>query len=827
MKILSPLFLLLVFSLNSYSQVTGKVSDPTGEPLPYVNIYIEGSFSGTTSNENGDYELEVSEDGSYTVVFQSLGYKTQKKEIAPSSYPFRLDVELHEETTTLDEVVINSEGNPANEIMRQAIEKREFHRNKIKSYTADFYSRGIWKIENAPEKILGQEVGDLGGGLDSTRSGIIYLSETVSKITFRAPDDFKERIIASKVSGQDNGFSLNSARDATLNFYDNSISLNSELISPLADYAFNYYDYKLVGTFFNDRGQLINKIEVTPKRPKDRVFSGHVYIVEDSWQLFGVELRTTGEAMQVPPIEELVFKQDFNYSEEEELWVTISQTVDFRFGMFGISGSGRFTAVYTDYNFDPDFEKGTFGNEILSFEPEANKKDSLFWRNERPIPLTLEEKNDYRSKDSIQEKRESKPYLDSLDRVRNKFGLGDLLTGYTYSNSYEKWYLNFNSPLFNMNVNTVQGYNTHFETSFHKNTSESYGSYWRLFAKADYGFSEERLRVAGGFQQKFNNISRPIFTISGGMAIDQINSTEPISELMNGITTNFFERNYLKLYELLYFRTSYREEFFNGFEGLASFSFENRSPLFNHWNSPWVDREKLEFTSNNPLEPFNYNSAPFQEHHMFKFSLSANINFGQKYMSYPDGKYNLNENKYPELSIDYDKGISTNAAAYDYDHLELGLTQVLSLGNKGEFGYNLVGGSFFNDREVSFLDYRHFKGNQTRVGTSSKYLDRFNLLPYYALSTSNNYLEAHVEHNFQGWVLGKLPLINYLNFELVLGAHRLMIDETAPYSEFSVGLDNLGFGKFRFLRLDYVVSEFEGNRDGAFIFGLKFLNILQ
>ena len=92
MKILSPLFLLLVFSLNSYSQVTGKVSDPTGEPLPYVNIYIEGSFSGTTSNENGDYELEVSEDGSYTVVFQSLGYKTQKKEIAPSSYPFRLDV---------------------------------------------------------------------------------------------------------------------------------------------------------------------------------------------------------------------------------------------------------------------------------------------------------------------------------------------------------------------------------------------------------------------------------------------------------------------------------------------------------------------------------------------------------------------------------------------------------------------------------------------------------------------------------------------------------------------------------------------------------------
>jgi hypothetical protein len=42
-----------------------------------------------------------------------------------------------------------------------------------------------------------------------------------------------------------------------------------------------------------------------------------------------------------------------------------------------------------------------------------------------------------------------------------------------------------------------------------------------------------------------------------------------------------------------------------------------------------------------------------------------------------------------------------------------------------------------------------------------------------------------------------------------------------------VGIDNLGFGKYRFLRLDYAISNFEGNRQGAFIFGLKFLGILD
>jgi hypothetical protein len=68
---------------------------------------------------------------------------------------------------------------------------------------------------------------------------------------------------------------------------------------------------------------------------------------------------------------------------------------------------------------------------------------------------------------------------------------------------------------------------------------------------------------------------------------------------------------------------------------------------------------------------------------------------------------------------------------------------------------------------------------------------------------------------------------NELNYNLILGAHFLSTQNNKPYSEYLVGIDNLGFGKYRLLRLDYVISNFDGSQEGAFIFGLKFLGMLD
>lgn len=827
MKRRLQLAILLIFiSTSVSSQVIGTVSDTGNQLLPYVNIYTEDGLKGTTTNEEGAYQLKLTQPGNYTLVFQFLGYESLRKQVKIEGFPYKLDVILTPEITNLEEITVKSGENPADKIIRNAIDNRKENLAKIEQYTADYYSRGLWRIKNAPEKILGQEIGDLGGGLDSTRSGIVYLSETISEITYKAPDDFKEKILASKVSGNDNGFSLNSAQESDFTFYKNTVDINAKIVSPIADYAFNYYNYILEGVFYDDAGHLINKIRVIPKRPKDRVFFGTIYIVEDSWQIYGVELKTTGEALQFAPIEVLTFTQNFKASAANKFWIKISQTVDFSFAMFGISGDGRFTAVYSNYNFNPNFAKNTFSREVLTFADAANKKDSLFWQKIRPVPLTSEELTDYIRKDSIQILRKSKKYLDSVDALSNKFELSKAIFGYSFSNSYQKRNFRISSPLFGTHFNSVQGWNTSVNLNFRQNQDENFGKYWRIFSSIKYGFGEERFRITGGFQKKFNNFSRPILTLRGGIETTQINDTEPISERINDLTSLFFERNYLKLYERKFAEIAWQQEVFNGFQVLADLSFQDRSPLFNITDQSWINREGVEYTSNDPLQPENPVSAPFADHHIFKFNLTGKIDFDQKYLSYPDGKYNIPSNKYPGLYLAYEKGFGSDVNEYNFDQIRASVTQDVSLGNKGSFSYHLKAGTFLETGNNAFLDYQHFNGNQTRIGNGN-YLNKFHLLPYYDLSTNQNYIEGHIEHDFKGWILGKIPLINKLNYNLILGTHFLSTKNNKTYSEVSVGIDNLGFGKYRLLRLDYAISNFEGNRQRAFIFGLKFLGILE
>ncbi len=808
----------------SSAQVVGTVSDTQGNPLPYVNIYLENSYTGTTSNDEGSYSLDLSEKGDYTIVFQFLGYKTEKKQVSITQFPYELDMQLAETTVSLDEVVVSTSEDPAYRIIRETIKRRKENLDRISAFTAKFYSRGLWKVKDVPERILGQEVGDFEGALDSTRTGIIYLSETISEIAYQKPDDFRERIIASKVSGNDNGFSFNSAQDANFSFYENTINLNAAIVSPIANSALGYYRYKLDGVFY-EGNKLINKIIVTPRRPKDRVWKGVIYIVEDDWQLYGAELTTDGEAIQVPFIKELVFKQNFTFDDEEKAWIKISQTIDFSFGFFGFNGDGRFIANYSDYDFSPAFERKDFSNEVLFFEPLANKKDSLYWEQIRPVPLTLEEVNDYTKKDSLQELRKSKVYLDSLDRENNKFGLLDPLFGYSYRNSYKKWSLNYEGPLPGVNFNTVQGWNGGAGLNFFKWYDDNRTRWFSANLNATYGISEDKLRFTGSVTKNFNRINRLRLTLAGGNRVSQFNAREPISPLINSVSSLFFERNYMKVYDLTYAKVGYSQEWFNGLRVFVNSGYEKRKPLFNTTDYVTLPNDDVDYTTNNPIA--NVPEPAIDEHEIIKTSFTADITFGQKYMTYPDGKYNLGNRKYPALSLGLENGTGASNSDYNYTQLKARLTQTVDMGSVGSLYYNLRGGTFLDGDNISFVDFQHFNGNQTRVGTSFRYTNVFNLLPYYELSTNKSYFEGHLEHDFKGWILGKIPLINQLNFNLVAGAHMLSTEDRKPYTELSLGIDNLGWGKFRFLRIDYVHSQYEGNHKGAFIFGLKFLNLLD
>ena len=812
---------LIAFSTLVTAQITGNITDQNNKPLPFVNILIENTYKGTTSNDDGYYELNISTPKNYTIVYSYLGYKTVKKEVSIDKFPYQLDITLVEESVSLSEVVIDSEIDPAIAIMRKAIAQRKANLEKINSYKADFYSRGLIRIKDAPEKLLGQDIGDLGGGLDSTRSGIIYLSETISKIQYLFPDKLKEMITASKVSGNDNGFSFNAAQDVDFNFYNNTIEFGNEIISPIANNAFGYYRYKLDGVFYDDRGNLINKIKVTPKRENDPVFSGFIYIVEDQWDIYALELDLTGTQARIPVVDIISLKQSFSYSEAEDIWAKISQSIDFRFGIFGIKGDGRYTAVYSNYNFNTGLTRNDFNREIVTIEKEANKKDSIFWNTIRPVPLTLEERTDYVKKDSLQILRESKPYLDSLDRANNKFKLGNVL-GYTYQNSHKDYRLGFDIPLIGgVQFNTVQGYAANANLFFTKNYDD-FKRFFRANGNIQYGFSDERLRATGSLTYKFNSITNSFLTLSGGVSAEQFSPFNPISPLINSVSTLFFEDNYLKLYDKSFVALNYSEEIFNGFRLYTDLSYERRKALFNTTEQTFFNEKHDAYTSNNPLDETAFGVAPFETHNIIKGSINARINFGQEYLSYPDAKYNVSNDDYPTLYLGYEKGFGATNSDYNFDQIKARLNQSFNIKDKGKLMYNLKAGKFFNADDIAFMDYQHFNGNQTHVSLDGNYTNVFNNLDYYSASTNDAYFEGHVEHDFNGFLLGKVPLLNKLNFNLIVGAHLLATPDFKPYQEYSVGIDNIGWGKWRLLRVDYLRSYQSGFQSDAIVFGLKF-----
>ena len=77
------------FSLNS--QIKGSVVDAKNNALPFVNIYLKNSLSGTISNDNGFYELNLKTTGTHTIIFQFLGFKTLEKTVDIQQFPFQLN----------------------------------------------------------------------------------------------------------------------------------------------------------------------------------------------------------------------------------------------------------------------------------------------------------------------------------------------------------------------------------------------------------------------------------------------------------------------------------------------------------------------------------------------------------------------------------------------------------------------------------------------------------------------------------------------------------------------------------------------------------------
>lgn len=799
MKYSIPGILFFFITITAFSQrIKGVVTDSSGKPLPFASVYIKETRAGTNTNTDGKYSIKTSL-GKYTLVCQYVGYRKEERQITVAGMDTAADFILHIQEMTLGEVILNKGEDPAYQIIRNTIKKREYHRNQLNKFQCEVYTKGIMRTRSYPNKLLGKKV-DFEDG-DTSKKKMIYLSETVSIYTADKPEKEKVEVISSKVSGQTGGYGL--AAPGFLSMYDNNVNIGEGLnprgfISPVADNALNYYKYKWEGSYTED-GREINRIKVIPKIKFEPLFSGYIHILEDEWRIHSVKLELT-KSSQMELLDTLKLEQLYRPG-NNDVWYVSSQVIYPALKILGFDIHGSFVNIYSNFDINPKIEKKTFTSTVLKYTDSATKKTDDYWEKYRPVPLMADEIKDYAKKDSLEKARKNPRYLDSIDRKNNKISLLNLLlTGQTFSNSKKRKYVSVSPVAELINFHPAEGMVLNPTVGFTKrlDTALFGGRVITIIPSFRYGFANKHFNPYLSLRYYWGKKYQRSFYLSGGKRVFQFNADLPISDRDNAVSCLLYEKILRKTYEATYFRGSYRTSLGAGFSIIAGFQFQDRRPLDNITDYTWRDLAGRKYTPNYPDELASENMKPNKA-----FTVLVGIKWqpGAKYMEFPDRKISLGS-KYPSLSFQYTMGVKKIFGSdADFGKWNFFVTDNISLRLKGLFRYRFGAGGFLSDNSVSLPDYHHFNGNITTV--TNEYLKGFQMLPLYQYSNTNKlFTEAHIEYNLKGFLTNKIPGIRNLNLYLVTGANGFYLDKSKYYYEVFAGFDNI----FKQLRIDFVQS---------------------
>lgn len=822
----------LLFSLASIflsiaafaGRVSGLVTDDKGNPLPYASVFVKGTTIGTTANNQGKYFLDL-EPGNYTITCQHVGYTRQEKAITAGDGSNQLDFQLLLQQTTMKEVIVRAGAeDPAYEIIRNAIKKKKDYVAPLDSFTCEAYIKTLIRTRKVPKKILGQKIessdrNDM--GVDSAGRGIIYLSESLTRIASKKPGKVKLEVLSGRESGS-NGFGFNFP--TFTNFYNNNVNVFAMqqlsprgFISPIADGALSYYRYKYLGSFFED-GKEINQIKVIPRRKFEPLFSGTINITEGDWRIHSLDLLLLKES-QLQILDTLVIKQ-IHVPIGNNVWQTKDQTIYFTFNLLGFDAVGNFLNVYNKYDTTPQFARKYFNNVVMAYDTAANKKTRQYWDSVRPVPLEVEEAKNYKIKDSAflaqRDSARSKHAIDSMRRKQGRVTPMKLLwQGYTRSNFNPDHPFSYTwQPLLkNLYYNTVEGVAVNAEATFRR-SFPALKQQISFTPHIRYGFSNSHLNAWGTVvfsKRVFNRdadglggtASRSSWTFSGGKRINQFNKDNPITPLFNTVYTLLFKRNYMKLYENYFGYAAWNKRFDNDLRITADVLYEDRLPLENTTDYSLIKYNDRFFTPNYPFEKI---TTQFTRHQALIAGIALQFKPGQKYVQFPRGKMAVGS-KYPTLSLSYYKGIENLLGSdVNFDRWKFAVWDEKNFKLLGALKYNFSVGGFLNSKKVFIQDYQHFNGNQ--VFYASPYVNSFQLAPYYANSTTAAfYAVGNIEHHFNGLLTNKIPFFRRLNWHLVAGSNAFYVNTNNNYVEAFAGLENI----FKLIRVDVVASYLNGN----------------
>ncbi|MEX1192421.1 MAG: DUF5686 and carboxypeptidase regulatory-like domain-containing protein [Brumimicrobium sp.] len=812
------ILLFIFITISSQSQVLrGTINDLKGEPVPFVKVHLKNSSYGTFANSLGKFQIEL-EKGTHNLIFTASGYNKKEVSVTISKEESKFSVELTPEVQDLDEVTIvyRSERDRGKEIMKKVIDKRSHFQGFLNEYSTDTYCFSSLEKDQVDDIHTDSIIGKEKLNLMEWRAVSHYKKPNRYKDEFYAYQDFMETkdnlnstSVGISIDGLDDNFVpttsieqnpylfINGIKDFNFSIFDNSIAApkvtKSPLVSPLAFNAFIYYIFHLENMFVDKDGNSIHEIRVKPRFEVEPLFEGTIYIRKDSWEVDSYEFSINPKAMHY--FKNMTIVCDYSKVGEKLVPTRREFIYTVKEGRSTINGLIRLK--HSDYSFEVDDSKRKFWLETSVYDDKAFDRDSAYWNENRPIKLKSVEKQFISEQDSILNYRESEEYMRKKDSVRNQITfLNVLFGGVGHVNSF-KGYEFYLPGLINQVVPFgVGGYRHKLDPTYSKTFDN--GNQLSLSPSIDYGFRNED--VKGGLRASFMynplNFSRIEFMF--GDVYDFVTTNQNIQGTLapaNRVRNQKLEINY-------------RQEYFNGFYAKTTLHYSDRQSIDNIEYPEWVE-----------VFGMFQDPQPFNRYKILLATIDIEYHFRQRYIIKKGRKYVL-DTPWPTIKFQYKKAIpSIFGSEAEFDYVEIRVHDEIDFKRYGKSEINFKGGAFLQKKDLRIIEHKFFRPSDqyffSNPTTTMQLLDT-------ALNTSNSYYQLNFIHNFNGYFLNKIWLINRLKLEESIGGGILMIpDANFAQIEFFVGLQRMFRIKKQVFKLGVFAATQSNTLDAASI-NLKF-----
>jgi hypothetical protein len=774
------LTLFVQFSQAQKTIISGKITEAnTGVPIPYVTIVFKGTFIGTMSDLNGNFNLSSLTPTS-TIEITCIGYK--KKEITVTAKKsVNLHIALEEDMIMTGEVVVKPGENPAIPLFKKIIEhKKENDPANFSSWHSRLYSKVEVDLKNVDKNLRTKKllesfdfVFDYLDSLETEGKAFlpVFFSETFSNYyheTGTTKD--REEIVANKASGMTTNMisKFTGKVYEGLSPYENYLMIRDVgLVSPLNSLGLQFYKYYLQDSTFKE-GKKYYELSFKPKAMQSPTFKGRFWVDSETYAITKIDMQLSEKA-------NINFVNSFKYSVEyahvNEKWTPkhelIVLDVDIQKNPKSkrIGVIGRKTNFYEDFTFEKAEGVKLEANEQITVHDDAMKKDEKFWEESRPIELQKRELGIYKMVDSIKHVPLYKTASEYVYMLYYGFrDLGKIEVGQYYS-----FYSN----------NIVEG--NRFKLG--ARTTMKFNPNLRLNTYAAYGSKDQEFKYSGGFEYYFSKKPKDYLSVQYKHDYEIFGKSINSFMLDNILNTILKKRPFDKLNLTNRLEINYEKEWIAGLTN--KFSFNGTT----FYSGPYV-----KFTApSGDLIPSISNRE-----------LSINTRYAPNEYYIQDGfERSKFENSKPIFNLGISKGIKGLwGGQYDYFKLEAQVNQKLKLNPFGFLYYNIQAGRIWG--QVPFPLMKIHEGNDTYAYD----FYAFNMMNMQEF-VSDKYVSIFLEHHFQGYFLNKIPLFRKLKWRELAGVHTLWGNydpsqhtsmlfpdgmkglQNNPYTELSAGLENI------------------------------------